>query len=155
MDLQNTFLNFHSVSRIITAMLVSFIHILMLFISRPYRDRKRELVEYLRAERLGELFTGETAHHVIDANTGAEVWSREPDTFRNPASTQKLLTLLAVLDKMGPAAKFTTQVEAVGTLTEGVLDGDLYLVGSGDPALEIGRWWKLAIDTQIAGIHEI
>jgi DNA-directed RNA polymerase subunit beta len=34
------------------------------------RDRKRELVEYLRAERLGELFTGETAHHVIDANTG-------------------------------------------------------------------------------------
>ncbi len=34
------------------------------------RDRKRELVEYLRAERLGELFLGETAHHVIDANTG-------------------------------------------------------------------------------------
>ncbi len=34
------------------------------------RDRKRELVEYLRSERLAELLLGETAHHVIDANTG-------------------------------------------------------------------------------------
>jgi len=34
------------------------------------RDRKRELVEYLRRERLEELLLGETAHHVIDANTG-------------------------------------------------------------------------------------
>ncbi|HPF36721.1 MAG TPA: DNA-directed RNA polymerase subunit beta [Candidatus Krumholzibacteria bacterium] len=34
------------------------------------RDRKRELVEYLRAERLAELMQGETAHHIIDANTG-------------------------------------------------------------------------------------
>ena len=34
------------------------------------RDRKRELVEYLRAERLTELFQGQIAHHVIDANTG-------------------------------------------------------------------------------------
>jgi len=34
------------------------------------RDRKRELVEYLRRERLEELLAGETAHNVIDANTG-------------------------------------------------------------------------------------
>jgi DNA-directed RNA polymerase subunit beta len=34
------------------------------------RDRKRELVEYLRTERLQELFEGEEAHHIIDANTG-------------------------------------------------------------------------------------
>ncbi|MBK9303657.1 MAG: DNA-directed RNA polymerase subunit beta [bacterium] len=37
---------------------------------RRDRDRKRELVEYLRSERLGELFDGQIAHHVIDANTG-------------------------------------------------------------------------------------
>jgi len=37
---------------------------------RRDRDRKRELVEYLRAERLGELLLGEAAHHIIDSNTG-------------------------------------------------------------------------------------
>ena len=34
------------------------------------RDRKRSLVEKLREERLKELFAGQTAHHVMDANTG-------------------------------------------------------------------------------------
>ena len=34
------------------------------------RDRKREMIEQLRAERLSELLAGETAQHVMDANTG-------------------------------------------------------------------------------------
>jgi len=34
------------------------------------RDRKREMVEYLRQERLAELMLGQTAHHIIDSNTG-------------------------------------------------------------------------------------
>ena len=34
----------HIVTRIVLGLMVSFIHILLVFISRPYRDRKRELL---------------------------------------------------------------------------------------------------------------
>lgn len=37
------------------------------------RDRKRDLVDLLRAERLSDLFLGQEAHHIIDANTGEEL----------------------------------------------------------------------------------
>jgi DNA-directed RNA polymerase subunit beta len=37
------------------------------------RDRKRDLVDLLRAERLADLLLGQEAHHIIDANTGEEL----------------------------------------------------------------------------------
>ncbi len=37
---------------------------------RRRRNRKREKVDQVAKERLADLFLGETAHHVIDANTG-------------------------------------------------------------------------------------
>ncbi len=44
------------------------------------RDRKRELIEHLRTERLTELLAGETAQHVMDANTG-EILVKAGRTF--------------------------------------------------------------------------
>ncbi|MCB1184808.1 DNA-directed RNA polymerase subunit beta [bacterium] len=37
---------------------------------RRRRDRERTKINAIADERLGELFMGETAHHIIDANTG-------------------------------------------------------------------------------------
>ena len=47
------------------------------------RDKRRGQVEELRAERLRELLLGETAHHVIDANTG-EVVVKAGKKFTKP-----------------------------------------------------------------------
>ena len=52
-----------------------------------------------------------------------------------PASTEKLLTATAVLDRMGPDAVLTTTAVSSATPSGGVLDGDLYVIGSGDPLL--------------------
>lgn len=92
---------------------------------------------------------------VVHADSGESLWSREPDLPLNPASTQKLLTLLAVLDALGPSYKIKTTIEAHGTVTDGVLEGDLYIRGGGDPTLEFPRWRKLIEDSYVAGIHRV
>ncbi|MCH9838136.1 D-alanyl-D-alanine carboxypeptidase [bacterium] len=51
-----------------------------------------------------------------------------------PASSQKLLVALAALEVLGPDFTFTTSV-AVPPLNNGVVDGDIYLIGGGDPLL--------------------
>jgi len=47
----------------------------------------------------------------------------------------KLLTTALVLDKLGPGFRFRTTVETHGAIAQGVLSGDLILVGRGDPNL--------------------
>ena len=52
-----------------------------------------------------------------------------------PASTMKLATALAALDVLGPDATFTTRFVSTKQPKNGVLDGDLYVVGGGDALL--------------------
>jgi serine-type D-Ala-D-Ala carboxypeptidase/endopeptidase (penicillin-binding protein 4) len=53
-----------------------------------------------------------------------------------PASTEKLLTATAMLAKVGPTATAQTVAAATAPLHDGVIDGDLYIVGGGDPLLQ-------------------
>jgi serine-type D-Ala-D-Ala carboxypeptidase/endopeptidase (penicillin-binding protein 4) len=57
-----------------------------------------------------------------------------------PASNLKIITAAVALDVLGPGFTYSTKV--VGTLgAGGVVDGDLYLIGGGDPVLA-STWWN-------------
>ena len=51
------------------------------------------------------------------------------------ASTQKLLVAATALALMGPAHRFTTRAVTTAPVQDGVLAGDLTIVGGGDPML--------------------
>jgi D-alanyl-D-alanine carboxypeptidase/D-alanyl-D-alanine-endopeptidase (penicillin-binding protein 4) len=52
-----------------------------------------------------------------------------------PASVQKLIVASAALDELGPQFRYHTIFAAPQNAGDGTLDGNLWLVGSGDPSL--------------------
>lgn len=50
-----------------------------------------------------------------------------------PASNVKLVTTGLALGLLGPDFRFETRIAYSGSITDGVLKGDIYIVGGGDP----------------------
>jgi D-alanyl-D-alanine carboxypeptidase/D-alanyl-D-alanine-endopeptidase (penicillin-binding protein 4) len=55
-----------------------------------------------------------------------------------PASNMKIVTLAAAAEKLGWDYRYETRVMTNGTVANGALDGDLIVVGAGDPSLMDG-----------------
>lgn len=72
---------------------------------------------------------------VVDLTSGESVYSFNAEAPRILASNTKLVTAAAALDQLGPGFFFETEVLARGEVADGVLRGDLAIVGGGDPTL--------------------
>jgi len=81
--------------------------------------------------------------------------SFNPSTPRNPASLMKLVTTSAAMDLLGPAFTWTTQVYIDGPIEEGILKGNLYIKGQGDPHFGVERLWLLMRRVKGLGIKSI
>lgn len=73
----------------------------------------------------------------------------------NPASVMKLLTTYAALDLLGPAWTWKTGAWSEGPAVNGVLGGNLYIKGSGDPRFAIEHLWALLRQLRVRGIERI
>jgi D-alanyl-D-alanine carboxypeptidase/D-alanyl-D-alanine-endopeptidase (penicillin-binding protein 4) len=72
---------------------------------------------------------------VEEAATGRRLVMRQAKHEFAPASNFKLLDAATALAYLGPKFRFTTWLLARGPITAGTLDGDLIIVGGGDPVL--------------------
>ena len=72
---------------------------------------------------------------VVLDESGRPLFERNGDIAQTPASTQKLLTAAAALNRFGPVFRATTRFAALAPPAGGSLDGPLWLVGGGDPYL--------------------
>ena len=77
------------------------------------------------------------------------------DVSVNPASTMKLVTTYAALEMLGPNHQWKTEFYTDGTLSGGVLRGNLYLKGGGDPKLNMEKLWLLMRDLRANGVQQV
>lgn len=73
---------------------------------------------------------------------------------RTPASNEKLLLAMAMLDAFGPERRIQTFAAARG-ISSGVVDGALWLVGRGDPIVRTASLARLADQLVAAGVRRI
>lgn len=90
--------------------------------------------------RLSSLINGSSS--IKTSNIGIMVYDLTADStiFRyderktlRPASTMKLITAIAAIDKLGGSYQFRTSLRYTGNVCDNVLNGDIYCVGGFDP----------------------
>ena len=95
---------------------------------------------------------------VMEANGSQKtlaLLSHQATTSINPASLSKLATTIAALDLLGPAFVWRTPLYIDGPVRDGVLQGNVYVRGIGDPRLVVERLWLLMRRLQGLGVQKI
>ena len=88
------------------------------------------------ATELGGIMASAPPDSCLVVATGQQVLYRyQGDRELSPASTMKLITAAVATEVLGPDHRWTTAARSVEPAVAGVLNGDLYLVGGGDPLL--------------------
>jgi len=68
---------------------------------------------------------------------GHVIFADDPGHAVLPASNMKLITAEALLEKLGPGYRFTTEAAVASPPVDGVVEGNVYIVGGGDPLLRL------------------
>lgn len=72
---------------------------------------------------------------IVDPSSGDTLYSRNAGKLFMPASNMKILTSASALTKLGPDYRYRTSFVARGTVANGTLNGDLLVIGRGDPSV--------------------
>lgn len=88
------------------------------------------------------------------AEAGQLLFGIAPAAPRTPASNEKLLLAMALLDTLGPRFRIPTVAAIDGTLGP-VVEGDLWVLGRGDPGVDRGTMRALARRIVQAGVRRV
>ena len=92
---------------------------------------------------------------VRNMESGEVLYSKNGEKMIRPASTHKLLVSAAALDLLGSDYRFVTGAYIDGPVENGVLQGNLYLQGRGDPTLLPVHLESFANGLQKMGVTKI
>lgn len=93
--------------------------------------------------------------YIYDMTDDVPLYDMNAKQRLRPASCQKLVTAISALNFLGGDYQFRTQVLTTGNISNGVLQGDLYVVGGMDPLLSTSNLKQLADSLHRMGINSI
>ena len=122
------------------------------------RDRDRitrmqdTLTQILHNRTLGRLHVG---LRVMAARTGRLFYDRRGEALMDPASNQKVLATTAALMRLGGNWRYRTEVSGPAPDDDGVVHGNVYVRGNGDPTLRSADLEQMAFHLRAVGITRI
>jgi D-alanyl-D-alanine carboxypeptidase/D-alanyl-D-alanine-endopeptidase (penicillin-binding protein 4) len=128
-------------------------------------DTERRTSVFASPEAIGRLIEpvvgnrgGRVGVAIYSVERETPLYLHHADDALVPASNMKLYTTAAALDKLGPDFQYTTSIYADGPIhPDGTLDGNLIIVGRGDPSIS-GRFYADSVtyvfDRMAAALRE-
>lgn len=77
--------------------------------------------------------TSQVALMVFDLTADSVIYKFNEGQLMRPASTMKLVTAIAAIDRLGGSFQFKTQLKYTGKIENNTLIGDVYCIGGFDP----------------------
>ena len=93
--------------------------------------------------------------YVIDAKTGNVIFDKNSQVGLAPASTQKIITAATAFELLGKEYKYKTELGYDGKIDKGVLSGNLYVIGRGDPTFGSWRYSSTNEEKILTDISEV
>jgi D-alanyl-D-alanine carboxypeptidase/D-alanyl-D-alanine-endopeptidase (penicillin-binding protein 4) len=100
--------------------------------SRALRELRAQLTEVFNAPIMSR---GVWAVDVRSLDTGEPLFDLNAGKLTMPASNMKIVTMAAAAEILGWDYRFTTAIETTAPIEHGVLHGDLFIRGTGDPTI--------------------
>lgn len=104
---------------------------------------------------LGAIRPGEVALWVADVDSGKVLAEHRAQQPLQPASTMKLITGWAALEQLGPDYRWRSEMRSAAPLEGGVLRGDLYWVGRGDPRFYLPDLYEMLAELRRRGVEKL
>jgi D-alanyl-D-alanine carboxypeptidase/D-alanyl-D-alanine-endopeptidase (penicillin-binding protein 4) len=103
-----------------------------------------------------DAIVGDDPVSVVVGFQGAELYHHRDWVRRPPASNEKLLLSMALLQRFGPDLTIPTRVSATRAIgADGVLRGDLWIIGRGDPEVDKKDMARLAYALRVEGLRRV
>jgi D-alanyl-D-alanine carboxypeptidase/D-alanyl-D-alanine-endopeptidase (penicillin-binding protein 4) len=116
------------------------------------QDLRQEIVGILSKNRLPADSVGV---YIQSVDQNFPLFAYQADSAFNPASVMKVVTTWAALDLLGANFVWKTRFFYTGSLQNGTLYGDLYIVGQGDPLFTQEKLWLALQELRARGLKRI
>jgi len=98
---------------------------------------------------------GKVGIEVYSLKRDEPLFSLNPDAALTPASTTKLVTTFTALSELGPDHRIRTVIGSAKKPQNGIVEGDLYVKGYGDPFLTVSDVDGLIEQVVASGVKQI
>jgi serine-type D-Ala-D-Ala carboxypeptidase/endopeptidase (penicillin-binding protein 4) len=95
---------------------------------------------FIQFEKDPQLTNAISSLYVIDAKTGKVVFEKNAQVGLAPASTQKIITSITAFELLKKDFRYETTLQALGDIKDSILQGNVNIIGSGDPTLGSNRY---------------
>lgn len=118
-------------------------------------DRYEPISVALRNARENPALAAAAIGFCLINDQGVTVQESNAHTAFIPASSLKTLTTATALEILGPEFRFVTELKSAAPLKDGVIAGDLVIVGGGDPMLALDDLKAWAAELKQRGLQKV